>query len=720
MKKNKVVMLFVTLLSLFMVSFSTRDNLQKTDSTLKITHLDGSDVNEDEVLITTPSSLRVIEIKKSGDYLIQGDKNAVKEKIKVNENFNGSLTLKDVNLNVTNMYDGAPIEINNSATITLFIEGENTISPPQYHPGIDFSGNLDEGDFLGQLTIDSKNNGTLNISGAMNDASCIGAPSKIIKENHQDVANITINGGNINTYTIGIGGASIGSAANGDVKNLVINGGNINADVYSNDNGGASIGSGQSGKVISLTINGGNINASLNKKNKNEGRSSAIGSGVYGSVEKITINGGNINTSTQIGTGIGTGFTYKKNTSEITINGGTITTTSKNGDLSSIGTTNIENVNEKIIVNGGSIKTKSFTSALHNNNGDELELLTLEEVNDFKEIFVDGNKMNIEKSNDQNLYLYLTKANHQIKIVNQNGETSYSANWNGSNFDIKNDSLLTNEWIVYPTISDYKINEKPSTPVAQSKYGEVIFSYSVNKEGPYNDILPKTVGTYFMKAHVNAYENYSSLEAIVSFNVLKGDTNISIENSLNKTYDGSKIDEPKFNVIGSNGKVSLNYYQKKNDKYVLMTNEPINAGEYKLEIIVEEDENYLGEKSVTEFTIFKAVNEWVEVPSVNDIKVGEEIVINGSSLYGEINYSFSSSQNGEYVEKIPSQKGHYFVKVIVNETENYNGLEMILSFDIVEKTPPTKTVNPFMIVAAITVVVIVSFGLYLAIKAIKK
>lgn len=654
MKKNKAVAIFTMLLSLFMVSFSSMDSSSKSDSNLKISHLDGSSVSEEEVSISTSSSTKIIEIKKDGDYLIEGDKQSVKEKIKVNENINGTITIKNLNLNVQSMQVGAPIEISNSANITLYIDGENRLSPPQYHPGIDFSGNLDEGDFLGHLVIDSKTNGILNISGAMSDASCIGAPSKIIKQNHQDVANITINGGNINTYTMGIGGSSIGSAANGDVKNLVINGGNINADVYSNVNGGASIGSGESGKVISMTINGGNINASLNKKYGGDSYASAIGSGAYGGVEKITINGGNITTYSQYGTGIGIGNSYKKISSEIIINGGTITTLAKNNELASIGNTNIENLDEKIIINGGSIKTKGFTSLPQNNNGEELELLTLNNIENFDELLIDGQKMNIEKSNDQNLYLYLTKDNHQIKVTKQDSDVNYSVSWNEDGFTIKDDSFLTNEWIVYPSINDYKINETPSVPLGQSKYGEVVFTYSINKEGPYENILPNKVGTYYMKAFVNGSENYSSLEAIVSFKVLKGDTTILIENNLNKTYDETKIESPKINVNGSKGKVSLNYYQKRDGKDILLTSEPINAGEYKLVIIVEEDENYLGNQIIYEFSIAKASNSWIETPSVNDINVGETLELKGSSLYGDVTYSFSSSENGEFVAAIPN------------------------------------------------------------------
>ena len=67
-----------------------------------------------------------------------------------------------------------------------------------------------------------------------------------------------------------------------------------------------------------------------------------------------------------------------------------------------------------------------------------------------------------------------------------------------------------NYWLDEPIIHDVYEGATPS-PVSSSRFGEAIYLYSDNSEGPFSDSLPRKAGVYYCLAKVMPTDNYSEL-----------------------------------------------------------------------------------------------------------------------------------------------------------------------------------------------------------------
>lgn len=106
-------------------------------------------------------------------------------------------------------------------------------------------------------------------------------------------------------------------------------------------------------------------------------------------------------------------------------------------------------------------------------------------------------------------------------------------NYNGASSELEFViSQTANEWTDELSIEGWTYGEQPNSPIATSKYGEVVFTYSDSKDGTYTDIIPTNAGTYYVKATVAGNENYSGLEEIVSFEISKSVPEYSIPTDL--------------------------------------------------------------------------------------------------------------------------------------------------------------------------------------------
>ena len=65
---------------------------------------------------------------------------------------------------------------------------------------------------------------------------------------------------------------------------------------------------------------------------------------------------------------------------------------------------------------------------------------------------------------------------------------------------------------------------------------------------------------------------------------------------------------------------------------------------------------------------------WVYGKTANDPK--------GLALQGTVEFTYASERDGTYTSKKPTNAGTYYVKATVKETENYTGLESIVTFTI--------------------------------------
>lgn len=79
----------------------------------------------------------------------------------------------------------------------------------------------------------------------------------------------------------------------------------------------------------------------------------------------------------------------------------------------------------------------------------------------------------------------------------------------------------TNEWTDHLSMNGWTYNEKANTPTATAKFGDVVFTYSMEENGIYTDEIPANAGTYYVKATVVGNDNYTGLEEKVTFDIKK-------------------------------------------------------------------------------------------------------------------------------------------------------------------------------------------------------
>ena len=194
------------------------------------------------------------------------------------------------------------IELQNSAELTLLLEGTNRIDGSVIAP----AGTV--------LTIDSasvggSSAGSVTVTAAEKDHAGIGG-------RNGNGGTITINGGTVNA-TGGSDGAGIGGGRNGNGGMITISGDAV-VTAAGGDNG-AGIGAGdESSGVTNITINGGTVNATGGIN------SAGIGGGRWGAGTTVTINGGTVKaTGGSDGAGIGGGS--RGSFDNITINAGKVT-----------------------------------------------------------------------------------------------------------------------------------------------------------------------------------------------------------------------------------------------------------------------------------------------------------------------------------------------------------------------------------------------------------
>ena len=178
----------------------------------------------------------------------------------------------------------------------------------------------------------------------------------------------------------------------------------------------------------------------------------------------------------------------------------------------------------------------------------------------------------------------------------------------------------TNQWTQELTIQDWVYGEAKK-PSASGQFGKVEYTYSTTEDGVYTNVVPREAGTYWVKAVVVGTNNYEGLESKKSFTIEKASSNITINNDLNKVYDGIAVANPQVTVTGSTGTVSFEWYKKEENTtkaitWTKLTIAPIEIGEYKVVVTVAEDQNHTEAAIEQEFSILEHK---VEVPGVTGV-----------------------------------------------------------------------------------------------------
>ena len=282
-------------------------------------------------------------------------------------------------------------------------------------------------------------------------------------------------------------------------------------------------------------------------------------------------------------------------------------------------------------------------------------------------------------------------------VVKVDEDTNYNSASDTKEFTI---SKADNTWTNKLSIKNWVYGESANTPTAKSKFGDVVFSYSDKKNGTYTSTVPTNAGTYYVKATVEGTSNYTGLTSDpVTFTIKKASSNVTITSNLDKTYDGNKVDEPTYQTSGSTGLVSINYQENKDNKWNDLTKAPTNVGKFRVVVKVDEDTNYSSALDTKEFTISKADNTWTNELTINGWVYGQTSnTPSASSTFGTAKYTYSESENGSYVDTVPTKAGTYYVKAEVEGTSNYKGLvSEAVEFTISKADPVLKSLSTLTI-----------------------
>lgn len=353
----------------------------------------------------------------------------------------------------------------------------------------------------------------------------------------------------------------------------------------------AAIGGKAGESAYNITIEGGIISV-INTGVNGDGHAAAAigGGGNGGGADNIVISGGTVSA-------------YRSDSAPI-IGGG------NNGSA-----TNIKVTGGSLMLYGGA--TKFSTTPVNADNVNVYELKCFE-AGSAKSVKIDeadypinGNhyiwQYNDETWNyefvpdpDPSLYFWLTGADHTIVMTTASGEEkTYVATWKGSSFSVKG----TNAWLEALSIASSIEYGTEVNPSAVSAFGTVVYQYSTNATGMYDTNVPSDVGTYYVKAKVEAKSGddgtYDWLESTAkSFTITKATPIVDMFDFAapsngsggNPIYSGSKKEatvSPKVGLTGV-GDITIKYYKEG----TTTATDPIVAGEYTVKITVADGINY--------------------------------------------------------------------------------------------------------------------------------
>ncbi|MDE6475801.1 MAG: MBG domain-containing protein, partial [Erysipelotrichaceae bacterium] len=178
---------------------------------------------------------------------------------------------------------------------------------------------------------------------------------------------------------------------------------------------------------------------------------------------------------------------------------------------------------------------------------------------------------------------------------------------------------------------------------------------------------------------------------------------ITIEGTLDKRYDGQAVLEPTVKKPEGSGEVTFEWYTADGIK---LDTAPVDAGSYKVKVILEANENYTGAEVEKEFEIYKATTSVSIIGELSKEYDGKpvatpEVKVVGST--GQVSYEWyrkeetARATTWTRLEEAPVEIGSYKLVVRVAGDKNYEGAMAEKEFTISkvgENTPDNPVVVP--------------------------
>lgn len=143
-----------------------------------------------------------------------------------------------------------------------------------------------------------------------------------------------------------------------------------------------------------------------------------------------------------------------------------------------------------------------------------------------------------------------------------------------------------NYFVTTPSIESWTYGDTAPEPEGESAYGTVNFVYSTSRLGIYTAQKPVNAGSYYMKAQVEATEDYGMLESVpVAFQIKRVAVTVTAEDQFSKV--GNPIKELTYTVTG---KVVEGEKLEISSSTTATEDSPV--GEYPITVSVDASENY--------------------------------------------------------------------------------------------------------------------------------
>ena len=240
------------------------------------------------------------------------------------------------------------------------------------------------------------------------------------------------------------------------------------------------------------------------------------------------------------------------------------------------------------------------------------------------------------------------------------------------------------------SISDFVIEnwiygESANNPSASAQFGTITYTYSSSINDGFSSTVPTNAGTYYVKATVGETTNYKGATQVIEFSINQYDiTNFVLETNI-RGFDDS------FEFTGSAIEQNLTMWFNGNDVTSLFEtsyehNTDLTTDDVKATVTIEplnENGNFTGSK-VLEYSITKVANvltdltisNWTygETPSTPTVtaKFGQDTIV----------YTYSDQIDGNYTSTVPTNAGTYYVKATAPQTDNYDEVSIVKTFEI--------------------------------------
>lgn len=244
-------------------------------------------------------------------------------------------------------------------------------------------------------------------------------------------------------------------------------------------------------------------------------------------------------------------------------------------------------------------------------------------------------------------------------------------------------------------------------PTASATFGSVTFTYSTARDGEYTAAKPTALGDYFVKASVEGTANYAAAEKIEQFSIVKADSAITTDpapvadlyaDNTEKTLvtAGEATGGTLVYALVAGEEATPSESLADPSAWSVSLPKATAAGKYTVYYMVKGDENHNdGELKKVVAEIKKNANAITGLSSENVVYNGAAPAPTASATHGTITYTYSLTEDGEYVswENVAKRAGTYYVKATVAEDETHLGATATASFTM------NKAANVLSVVA---------------------